>query len=1168
MKLLRLHIAAYGHFTGFTLDFSDRSKSLHVIYGPNEAGKTTVKGAIEDWLFRIPGQSRFGFLHGNATLSIQGSIDKGNGETLSFERRKKNKDDLRTLGGEPLLESALAPFLSGLQRDGFRTQFSLTREDLARGSQEMLEGKGELGASLYGAALGNATFMGIVENLDKQIADIFKPAGRARRMNAALDAHSKARTALREADIRPNQWYETRRELDGVEKAVREIDTKLGQFASDIGLLERLGAQAGAYQRCNRLRAELAIRATETHIPADVADECRKLAEARQSLFTKLAEYEDEAARLEQAVVHPAGIALREHAAAIQGLHAGIGRYTDGKRDLGRTRQFALKWAGEASQHLARVWNNLELESARQRNPPTEQRSRANELVVEFARHTANRATVSKTMQQLEAVIAEKDLEAQGLPPARDVRALPAAIATATAEGRVDEAVAEASTSAARKTKAAHTKLHALGLFTGDLAALQQAVLPTAKTVTVFKRAFDDCDAEAKTAKQRRDDLLAEVMSAERKLEEYKQRGVVSAAELETLRSERDGIFDSLSEQWHAAASVAQLDETAARYRPAVQQADATADDLRENAEHVTIIEQTVQRRDETRRAASDQEAILESRAVAREKTQTEWSQAWADLGIVPKSPDEMSAWLQQADSVRQLASELDDAVFAVAEATERRAGVCKILRGALTGLDVVSPFVGEELQPLLSIATDTLAQLEATETTRMQLVRDGARDRKELTRQRRALQSAQMQLAESQAAWEETMTALWLPKDLAPATLADMLRTIDLFRENDAKAEVDRVRADGMERDMTQFVRAVKTFATQAAPDLLKDATTAPDAVVEILNERLQAARDAYAAEQARLKRLDEVRTQMERDGNKRAEAEAALTQVARRFSIEPASVFEVVTRSEETRAMQREFGQTRSDVQDGTRKTLKECDAEYQGRDQSEIDSALELARHQQKDIVSEREAVIAQRSTLAKMFADMDTSQAALDAEAELLARGAEIDADARRWAELTIAREVLNQQVKEYLEKHQGPLIERSQHYFRELTGGVFTRLRVLNREGESPELEVVGRNGSETPLEGLSGGTRDQLYLALRLASLDEYMKVNVPQPFILDDTFVQFDDERTELAFKTLADFSKHTQVIYFTHHRKCAEAAVSASPPEMLAVYELPPRWPPALVE
>ncbi len=74
------------------------------------------------------------------------------------------------------------------------------------------------------------------------------------------------------------------------------------------------------------------------------------------------------------------------------------------------------------------------------------------------------------------------------------------------------------------------------------------------------------------------------------------------------------------------------------------------------------------------------------------------------------------------------------------------------------------------------------------------------------------------------------------------------------------------------------------------------------------------------------------------------------------------------------------------------------------------------------------------------------------------------------------------------------------------------------------------------------VEGMNSGTRDQLCLALRLASLEKYMESAEPMPFIVDDVLADFDDDRSQAALNALAELAEKTQVILFTHHSQVVE--------------------------
>jgi uncharacterized protein YhaN len=76
---------------------------------------------------------------------------------------------------------------------------------------------------------------------------------------------------------------------------------------------------------------------------------------------------------------------------------------------------------------------------------------------------------------------------------------------------------------------------------------------------------------------------------------------------------------------------------------------------------------------------------------------------------------------------------------------------------------------------------------------------------------------------------------------------------------------------------------------------------------------------------------------------------------------------------------------------------------------------------------------------------------------------------------------------------------------------------------------------------------MSTGTADQLYLALRLAAVEDYLGHSKPLPFVADDLFINFDDDRSLAGFKVLGEIAKKTQVLFFTHHKHLIDVARQA---------------------
>ena len=162
----------------------------------------------------------------------------------------------------------------------------------------------------------------------------------------------------------------------------------------------------------------------------------------------------------------------------------------------------------------------------------------------------------------------------------------------------------------------------------------------------------------------------------------------------------------------------------------------------------------------------------------------------------------------------------------------------------------------------------------------------------------------------------------------------------------------------------------------------------------------------------------------------------------------------------------------------------------------------------------------------------------------------------------YARLRLAAVVLREAIERYRHKTQGPILDRAGALFAALTVGSFEGLRVDYDDHDQPRLQALRPGGTDAVgIHGLSLGTADQLYLALRLASLETALESHGPVPLIADDVLIQFDDRRTAAALRALADLSARTQVILFTHHDRVCELARNHVDPDQLFIHDLPGR-------
>jgi uncharacterized protein YhaN len=140
-------------------------------------------------------------------------------------------------------------------------------------------------------------------------------------------------------------------------------------------------------------------------------------------------------------------------------------------------------------------------------------------------------------------------------------------------------------------------------------------------------------------------------------------------------------------------------------------------------------------------------------------------------------------------------------------------------------------------------------------------------------------------------------------------------------------------------------------------------------------------------------------------------------------------------------------------------------------------------------------------------------------------------------AERFIKVETASTLLKWAIDRYRERRQGPMLSRASAIFAELTLGAFSRL-VVDYDRQPMALAAVrATNGAHVEIGGMSEGTRDQLFLALRLAALEEHGEKASALPFVADDLFINFDDGRARAGLRVLAQIARRTQVIFLSHH-------------------------------
>ncbi|HEU4412034.1 MAG TPA: AAA family ATPase [Polyangiaceae bacterium] len=1177
MRFQSLDLVRFGPFSDLRLELGEPSPGLHVLYGPNEAGKSTTLRAIVGFLFGIPETTPDAHTHKMSDLRVGARLALPSGECLHLVRRKGRVSTLADAEGRPVDEAVVRAALGGLGREAFEAMFGLDHAGLRRGGDELLRAEGKVGESLYGAGLG-AGVLGVLRKLEQRAATIFVPQGKNQALPRALRAYADAKKLVLERSLRPAEWHES---ADALGRALAERDEADAAFRALSARRDRTRRLATALPLLSR-RAELgrerAALGPGPLLAEGAADErrraqqtAREAAARHDSLARALGEIERQLEELA-----PPG-PLLSRGELVEDLQGRLGAYRRAKGELPRLAAEASA-LDEGARALARSLGlALEaLERAPAPGPASQARLRA--LGEERARLEARRRDGARS---LEAKRARLDLEAQrlgDLPPAREGEGLRRSVERARRAGDLDGRLHAHEGELARLEGDLQRQANALGLVSAPAEDLAALPLPPAESCERAER-------EWHKFQQERDRLDAQLEELGDKLGELDARRgaleagspVPSEADLGEARRARDAGWQALRRRLLGPASSAPTParpslappaaappagpgdlELADAFEADLRRADETGDRLRREADRVAELAALGAQREQVAQRRAESVRRRKALAAKFEACQARWRALWEPAGVAsPLGPTEMRAWLGRHQRVADLTRQLEQAQATHAALLAQRRDLQRDLAEALGLLGAEAPAERGGLAPLLDHAEAALARLEALARERLELAQNVHALSAEVLELEREGSALEGELARWHEAWAAAVTSLGLGPD---ATTDEAALALDA--RNALAARLEELRAQGARRrelgaEVEAFERDAASLVAAAALDL---APLPPAEAAEALARRYRKACEDRARRRALAERRDGLLAQLDECRASRAIAALGLEALMRAAGCDDEAGLEAAEkRSARARELDAALAELEARLRElGEGSPIEALEAEAAGADGPSL--RAELARlDAELERGGDRRAELDQLvGRLRERLRSMDGQAAAAEAAAEAQESLAQIQTLSDEYVTHALAALFLRQEIERHRERNQGPVLRRASELFRRLTLGAYRGLRADADERDEPVLRCLREGGAEVAVDALSDGTRDQLYLSLRLASIEGHVERQGPLPLAVDDILVHVDDERAAASLEALADLAARTQVLFFTHHRRLVDIAERVVPPELLATHWL----------
>jgi uncharacterized protein YhaN len=361
--------------------------------------------------------------------------------------------------------------------------------------------------------------------------------------------------------------------------------------------------------------------------------------------------------------------------------------------------------------------------------------------------------------------------------------------------------------------------------------------------------------------------------------------------------------------------------------------------------------------------------------------------------------------------------------------------------------------------------------------------------------------------------------------------------------------------RIGAMRRDLDAFALQVKAIVSAAANDLT---TKAPADALDELAIRLNSAQ-RVAAEAQRLRRdIAEAGKRLEGAQSAHQTAVAQLEPLLQQAGVKELEALpEAIRKSDQCRELDDRIDTLERDLIGlGDGLALADLTIEAQDQDRDLIRARLLEIEDELKGLSDDRQRIggdIADAEAKLRSMQGSDAASVAAESRQQALA---DMGDAIERWTRLTVGVRLLRAAIDMYRERKQAPLLQSAEKMFAALTLDEFKALRIDYGRADLPVLTAIRQNDEVVPVEGLSTGTADQLFLALRIAALEQYLETAPPFPFIVDDLFVNFDDARSAAGFKILGDLARKTQVVFLTHHVHLLDVARMAIPNPLVPVH------------
>lgn len=1156
MKIRQFMLRRYGHFTDHLLDFNLKPNcNFHIICDHNEAGKTTSQNGLKDLLFGIPERSHYAFLHGEDT-SLSGILEDSRGQVKHFLRLKSRQQDLLDgITNQVLSPNDLLPFIGPLNKDLLSTLFALSYQTLREGSAEIAK-MNELGKILFATSSSIPGMNRLIEHIQKEEELLYKKNGRKPKLNEALQKYSDIDKSLKHYR-QSGVGEKNDKEIKKNQECYAKIEIEIESLRRDLERLKRYRDTKPLLCDLNKLESELEKLGTLPRLRNDISTYWiglqKDLKHQDQTVDAlQLALEKVELELLENTLTEPEQLLLLYQTEISQ-----LARESDliyaYQKDL---ESIAYK-SKQVQDQINRCLQELNLSDQSQDNMsfmPTDS------FLLDTLELCEEGKTLKNTLQTHIAALndAESKVQILGaelshlLPPG-DLTPLRLTLEACAEDGNLDQ-LYHLKKDELDECRLEFQQLHTAHRFClSSLDILFNTHWPSVELMHDYEVKFKTCEDEIRNNTK----LLRGIEAKLSELAvEFKigRNQCPSHDDLHQARRQRDADW-SLIREHLTAGKPHELQVAINSCEKKLSIADEISDKRFAHAHEAARIEALEGQIELEENKKKHQKNELEQLQAHQQSLENKWKQLWIKLTDEPLSPREMKDWLKQTEVLQCIHLEIGKKELALSKLNDQMDRHCVALRNALESLGKpMGAAYSNDYRILRSEAKKTFESLQALQS-------DAESKRQQLQWEKKQRDSWQEKVSQENeifqqwtSRWQESLKRLSQPVDTGSEGGKEIIQTYQMLKELYRKKYDQQQEFEKKEFEITTFQQRIKDVMASLVPEEINPSGTLKSIKKE-LDLVLKKAQGRKNSEQEQMKLQRQLSEAQQQQALLQAQKNCFFQQAGVTFDEE---MYALISSLERQVDLQNKHGATLralEGINGGSfHSALK---MEINAMEIDEINMQIECREEKKKTAVKQKEEFSNQITRHQLLLQQNDDSDELFKLNAQRESHKAEI----AKWADEALLRRAAACLLQKAVECHrlrsQREQVRRAANLFQRLTCHQYINLIVEEEKGKEV-LKAQKKSGALVSPREMSDGTCDQLYLALRLAALEEYAQRAEPIPFIADDLLVNFDNQRSMAALKVLGEFSKTIQVIFFTHHAHLLEIAEQCLGEENFSVQKL----------